>query len=124
MTLGQMRTGSMDNRGAVTVYTLERYMHDEWQQFQPGRRDTGEPVMTYHNAHQSKDIAPLANAFSASGDCWQRYGIHGTLDENIAMQCAIACRKNMDCEIRVMKRVYRVEAQVLLTTNGTSQNAD
>lgn len=111
----------MDNCGAVTVYTLERMLSDgEWSGFEPSSSATGEPPFNSSpNAPKFKTYAPLAHEFSACGDCWQRYGIHGTLDENIAMQCAIACRKNMTCQIRVMKRTYTVEAEVLLTINGT-----
>ena len=71
----------MRKDGQVTVYVLKHKNSDgTWAltsldhfSLRPG--PTAEPA----------DLTAY-NAFSASGDCWQAYGIHGALDEEIGMR--------------------------------------
>ncbi len=110
-----MKTGSMDNQGVITIYTLEKYdQYQKWVTLEPSLKDTGshlalwefDPVREHH------DRNPVHRAFSTTSDCWQKYGIKGSLSQAVAKEVATACTKN-GLKVRVIERVYQVQAEDL-----------
>ncbi len=105
----------MDNQGVVIIYTLEKYLdkYQDWYYLEPSLKDTGEPYLGHFASSRELWAGnPLEMAFSASADCWQKYGIKGTLNEDVAKEVAKACTKN-GLKVRIIKRTYYVQAEAI-----------
>lgn len=108
-----MRYGSLDNSTA-TIYTLEvKNSNSEWVVCTTFNFDE-EAVDYFASTKERWEKQPLGMEFSASGSCWQKYGILGTLDQYKAEQAAFALARKTCKPVRVVRRTYKVDAEEAL----------
>ena len=98
-----------------TVYVIQKWMQEYcppyWMTVEPSARLFGEL------SRGDEDASTFAYAFSASGECWQKTGIHGVFDRQFAIQalCAIASQNTNGRRYRVVQQHWHVTQREVIS---------
>lgn len=96
----------------VTIYLIQRQIDkDCWSEIEPAARVLGEdPDWSRNGRH----LAPLAFEFSACGETWQKYAVHGTQNLQLAAQAFVQIVLHCpDDKFRLVKREYKINTSVV-----------
>lgn len=114
------------NEGTVTIYQIEAQYPDNVRMrphrgswYVPntlGQSAFGERPARYGESWEN--ACPIYKEYSANGDCWQKTGIHGFLDERLALRAIELVMRHAQPSVyitnwRLVRREVRVRVDVL-----------
>ena len=123
-----MRIEKME--GTTVAYELECQWPEDAHPAYAGRwhkrdlvpEDFGERHAKYGESWD--DACPLFKNYGANGECWQKTGIDGYLDETMAIQAIIQVSKHRPGEKwRLVRRTYTVKTDVVYEATYFKESA-